>query len=88
VTPQEAFSSAVWQAQAELELTRGEAGQGAAGALARWAEATDAAEAEYCRAAGRPPGSGWYPWIRHEPAGRHDHLMRLRACLLGGYDPE
>jgi hypothetical protein len=84
---QEAFTSAVWQAEAELELTR-VPGRADADAWARWTEAAGAAEAEYCRAAGIPPCYGWRAWIGHEPAGRHDHLMRLRARLFAGYGPD
>jgi hypothetical protein len=62
-------------------------GQAGADARARWAEATDRAEAGYCKATGIPARYG-YPWIRYEPAGRHDYLMRLRARLSGGYDPD
>lgn len=84
---QEAFTSAVWQAEAELELTRVGSAPASAEACARWVEATEQAEAEYCRATRIPPGYGWRPWIDHEPAGRTDFLMRLRARLFAGYGP-
>ena len=70
MTPQEAFSSAVWQAEAELELARDGAGRLPEEACERRAKAAGRAEAEYCRETGTHPGCGWVPWIRHEPAGR------------------
>jgi hypothetical protein len=83
-TAQERFTSAVWLAEAELELSRGGAGRVSEEACEHWAQATEAAESQYCRETGMPPGCGWVPWIRHEPAGRHDSLMRLRARLFSG----
>jgi hypothetical protein len=78
----------VRRAEEDLELSGAwsRPGQLVADACARWVEVTERAEAEYCQAA-RMPGCGWLAWINHEPVGRHDHLMRLRARLFAGYGP-